>query len=231
MGQNLAGDPVISYPYTDIAQPELVEVIDTQGQNYTPVAAGTAYPDATKYPNHVLMFQDAIDQRWLRRTYLNITAVGWGEVESMGVNYPEIFIGYVIIDELGSAWNFVGRRARSVAAQVLYTFTIGVEGTAPASPVLPNGKTVINPQVLWNPATQSWRLWGGFSATDVITDAFTYSGTFNGVSFSFAVAASNPTATQYAAYVAAGDHVLYQQESKRYKENIFANRFLYIPVL
>lgn len=217
MGQSRTGKPVISYPYNTIENPELVDVIDTDGADYTVLTEGAPYPDAVKYPNHKLIFQDPIDNRYLRRTYLNIDQVTWTELESIGVVYPELFAGFEFIDPIGSAWIFKAARARTVLAQSVYTLSIG--------------ETVVSQSALWNPDLRSWRLWANFSASNVITDTFTYSGSINGVSFSTVVPASVPSLTQYQALLVAHTYVLYQFESKRWKENIYANKWLYIPLL
>lgn len=221
MGMSLPGDPVISYPYNSIADIELVETIDIKAPNYEVVTEGTAYPDPVKYPNHVLIFQEPLNTRLLRRTYLNIAAVSWQEEESIGVTYPELFSGasgsYVFIVGIGSAWQFTAVRPRTVAATAIYTLSIG--------------KTTVPQSSLWNPLTQSWRLWENFSATDVITNGFIYSGIVDGISFSATVPPSSPTYTEYLALVAANDTVLYQYSSKRFKQNIYANKSLYIPLL
>lgn len=217
MGQDRVGKPTISFPYTSITQPELVETIDTDSPDYKPLAEGAAYPDATKYPNHVLIFQDPIDNQYLRRTYLDITDVTWQEIESIGVTYPELFQGYEFIDPIGSAWAYAASRARTVAAQAVYTLSIG--------------ETVVSQNLLWNPSLQSWRLWGNFNATNVITNAFTYSGNIDGVNFSYSVNASSPNLDDYLAAIVADEYVLYQFESKRWKQNIYSNKWLYIPIL
>lgn len=217
MGQSRKGKPVISFPYNSIANPELVDVIDTDGADYTVLTEGAAYPDAVAYPDHKLIFQDPIDNRYLRRTYLNIDEVQWTELEAIGVVYPEIFSAFEFLDSIGSAWLYKAARARTVLAQAVYTLSIG--------------ETVVDQSALWNPNLQSWRLWANFSASNVITNAFNYSGTLNGVGFSINVPASVPNQTVYEAMVAAGDYVLYQFESKRWKENIYSNKWLHIPLL
>jgi hypothetical protein len=217
MGQNLPGKPVVSYPYNTIDDIELTEVIDTDGPNYQVLTEGTPYPDPEKYPDHVLIFQEPIDNRNLRRVYLNISAVQWEDEESIAVQYPELFQSYIFVVGIGSAWQYTASRTRTVAAQSVFTLSIG--------------QTTVPQSSLWNPKTQSWRLWVDFSATNAITNGFIYSGVVNGIAFEAIVPPSSPTLDQYLAMIAANDTVLYQYESKRWKQNIFSNKSLYIPVL
>ena len=251
MGQDRPGTPVMSFPWTSITQPELVEIIDTAGPDYTPLLEGTAYPDATNYPDHVLLYQDPIDHQYLRRLYLNITKVKFEEQVSIPIRNEQIMavgssVVFILVNGVGTEWfPFRSARTRQVEATVLHWLSIG-EVKLPltsAQLALSNGKTVINSDStgtsanvnLWNVSAASAHLWFGFAFEDVISDVLIYpegGALWNGISLTQqTIAASVPSATQYLTEVAAGDYGLKDFESVRLKSNIFSNRATCFPLL
>ena len=65
--------PIPSFPTPDMADVVLAEFHDTRPAHYVTLAYGTAHPDATRYPAHVLTFQGPVDTagNYVRRIYVS----------------------------------------------------------------------------------------------------------------------------------------------------------------
>lgn len=247
MGQDRIGKPIISYPWTSITEPQLVEDINTDGADYKAIVEGTPYPDSVNYANHVLLFQDPVGKTRLKRTYLNLASVKFEEQISIAIKNDEIFyltsggIVFVEVDGIGTAW-FPTRAARTriVEATAINWLSIGETKLPLAATTLSNGGVVINSDAtgtttniqLWNPLLVSYRGLLGFTFTEVITDSFVYGGTWNGITIpNFTVPASIPSATQYAIEITAGRYGLKEFSSTRWKQNIYSNRAVFFPLV
>ena len=160
---------------------------------------------------------------------------GWYDVESRGERYPEIYSDFVYINVLGSTTFFIPARSRTILGISLYWFSNGPLYAPANITALPNGATVLNPTLIWNPVLCAWKMFFDFSMADCLSDGGTYAGDYsNGSifeSFSETIPASDPTASQYAGYVAAGDWVTAEFQSKRFMGNSYLNKQFFMPLL
>ena len=198
----------------------------------------------TGTPNVVALGDAVVEVRridtdtFLADEIVTIMQMTWQDLIEQAVHYDSIFhldgIGgtYTYIDPIGADWEYIiGPRVRVVPVEVLNWISIGETLVPPASPVLASGATVQNPLVIWNPRLTTMRSYGGFSLNEAITDAYSENGIIQGVTFTVAVAVSNPSATDYVTFAAAGDKYCKGFQSVRMRGNLYANRAEYAPYL